>query len=477
MKLNTCFHKAIIWKSPMPVNSYLMARLTVYPMDIASIIFINELFATSVRLFECLTFFTGLDIAFKDLFVVMYLLVIFTNVLMLDHNQPCCLIEFLPDFKARIPGNSSIRHTQMEAGMSDKVKRPLRFLFLSGLLMNLFVSALWGQDKPKGPPPAIVSVAPVKTGNVAPQAEFIGTVFYQEVSDVASELSGLVEEVLFEEGQRIKKSQVLIRLGSDILNKRLLATSASYEQILSELEIARIEFKRSEKLFKTRAISEQSYDENRFRVKGIVKRAESLKAEVERIEIELQKKIIRAPFDGIVIKRQVDRGEWLAEGATVAILAKDDVVDIVSDVSEEFVPFIQVGMPVKATINGNEISGSVIAVVPRGDVATRTFPVKVRTPNTMALIEGMSARVVLPVGTTRITLVVPRDAVITVFGQTVVYAVKDSKAQMIRVNVIGYQDLVAGVESERLAEGMQVVVKGNERLRDGQMVSIVGQKE
>lgn len=361
--------------------------------------------------------------------------------------------------------------------MSGKLKRPLCFLFLSGLLMNLFVSALWGQDKPKGPPPAIVSVAPVKTGNVAPRAEFIGTVFYQEVSDVASELSGLVEEVLFEEGQRIKKSQVLIRLGSDILNKRLVATSASYEQILSELEIARIEFKRSEKLFKTRAISEQSYDENRFRVKGIVKRAESLKAEVERIEIELQKKIIRAPFDGIVIKRQVDRGEWLAEGATVAILAKDDVVDIVSDVSEEFVPFIQVGMPVKATINGNEISGSVIAVVPRGDVATRTFPVKVRTPNTMALIEGMSARVVLPVGTTRITLVVPRDAVITVFGQTVVYAVKDSKAQMIRVNVIGYQDLVAGVESERLAEGMQVVVKGNERLRDGQMVSIVGQKE
>ena len=359
--------------------------------------------------------------------------------------------------------------------MSGRLIRSIRFLFLVGLVMGLFFSPLWGQEKPKGPPPANVSVSAVKTGMVAPQTEFIGTVFYQEVSDVASELSGLVEEVRFEEGQRIKKSQVLIKLGSDILNKRLLATSASYEQVLSELEIARIEFKRREKLFKTKAISEQSYDENRFRVKGIEKRASSLKAEVERIEIELQKKIIRAPFDGIVIKRQVDRGEWLAEGATVAILAKDDVVDIVADVSEEFVPFIQVGMPVKATINGNEISGSVVALVPRGDVATRTFPVKVRTPNTLALIEGMSARVVLPVGTARKTLVVPRDAVIAVFGQTVVYAVQDSKAQMIRVNVIGYQDLVAGVESERLAEGMQVVVKGNERLRDGQMVSIVGQ--
>ena len=359
--------------------------------------------------------------------------------------------------------------------MSARLIQSIRFLFLVGLVMGFFYSSLWGQEKPKGPPPANVSVSEVKTGMVAPQAEFIGTVFYQEVSDVASELSGLVEEVRFEEGQRIKKSQILIKLGSDILNKRLLATSASYEQVLSELEIARIEFKRREKLFKTKAISEQSYDENRFRVKGIEKRASSLKAEVERIEIELQKKIIRAPFDGVVIKRQVDRGEWLAEGATVAILAKDDVIDIVADVSEEFVPFIQVGMPVKATINGNEISGSVIAVVPRGDVATRTFPVKIRTPNTLALIEGMSARAVLPVGTARKSLVVPRDAVIAVFGQTVVYAVKDSKAQMIRVNVIGYQDLVAGVESERLAEGMQVVVKGNERIRDGQMVNLIGQ--
>jgi multidrug efflux pump subunit AcrA (membrane-fusion protein) len=154
-------------------------------------------------------------------------------------------------------------------------------------------------------------------------------------------------------------------------------------------------------------------------------------------------------------------------------LAKDDMVDIVADVSEEFIPFIQVGMAVKAEINDNEISGSVIAVIPRGDVATRTFPVKIRAPNTLALIEGMSARVVLPVGKPRKALVVSRDAVIAVSGQTVVYTVNDSKANMIPVNVIGYQGLIAGIEGQGLAEGMRVVVKGNERLQTGQMVSII----
>ena len=353
------------------------------------------------------------------------------------------------------------------------------FLMVASFVLVLITpfAPLWSQEKPKGPPPANVAVSVIKSGEVAPQTEFIGTVFYEEVSDVASELSGLVEVVRFEEGQRVKKGQVLIQLGSDLLKKRLRATTATYEQALSDLEIARIELKRRDKLFKTKAISEQSYDENRFRVKGIGKRVSSLKAEVERIEIELQKKNIRAPYEGIVIKREVDRGEWLAEGATVAILAKDDVVDVVADVSEKFIPYLQIGMPVKGTANGHEISGSVIAVVPRGDIATRTFPVKIRTPNTLALIEGMSARVVLPTGKPQETLVVPRDAVISVFGQTVVYTVKDSKAKMIPVNVIGYQDLIAGVKGQGLAAGMQVVVKGNERLRAGQSVSIIGQKE
>ena len=134
-------------------------------------------------------------------------------------------------------------------------------------------------------------------------------------------------------------------------------------------------------------------------------------------------------------------------------------------------------MSVKALINGDEITGSVIAVVPRGDVATRTFPVKIRTPNTLALIEGMSARVMLPVGKPRQTLVVSRDAVITPFGQTVVYTVNDAKARMIPVDVIGYQGLTVGVQSPDLAEGMQVVVKGHERLRNGQDVSLLGQKK
>jgi RND family efflux transporter MFP subunit len=312
----------------------------------------------------------------------------------------------------------------------------------------------------------------VKNGMVAPQAEFIGTVYFQEVSDVASELSGLAEAVRFEEGQRVKKGQILVQLGSEILRKNHQSTLSTYEQVLSELEIARIDLIRKAKLFKRKSIAEQTYDEERFQVIGLEKRAAALKAQVERIEIELEKKIIRAPYESVVIERRVDRGEWIAEGASVAVLAKDDVVDIVVDVPERFIPYVRRGMTIRAAINGHGVDGKVIAIVPRGDVATRTFPVKIRTPNKFSLIEGMSARVILPTGRRRQTYIVPRDAVLPKFGQNIVFTVNQAKAGMLPVNIIGYDGLNAGIEAHGLEAGMFVVVDGNERLRDGQMVSV-----
>jgi RND family efflux transporter MFP subunit len=247
---------------------------------------------------------------------------------------------------------------------------------------------------------------------------------------------------------------------------------ATHEQVLADLQEATIDFHRKETLFKNQSISEQVYDENRFKVKRLEKRTESLQAEVERLELQLKKSLIRAPFDGLVVKRHVDRGEWLSEGDPVAIIAKDDVVDIIVNLPERLIREVPVGVTVDVTVGDKELRGKIITVVPKGDIATRTFPVKIRMPNTQALIEGMTARVRLPTGKAEKSLIVPRDAVIPVFGRTAVFAVIDSKAHMIPVDIIGYAGLAVGVAAQDLKDGMQVIVKGNERLRDGQMVSV-----
>jgi len=354
------------------------------------------------------------------------------------------------------------------------IRKSIHFvILLAGLwfLMAYPPPPLSAQQKPKARPPAAVSVAEVKTGMVAPQSEFIATIFYQEISETASEISGLASDVRFEEGLRVKKGQILVTLGSEILRKRFQAAKLTYEQVLSELEIARIDLKRREKLYEKKSISEQTYDENRYRVIGSEKRAASLNAQVERLAIELEKKVIRAPFDGVVIERYVDRGEWISEGETVAVIGKDDVIDIVAQLPEQIIQYIKIGMQVKAAANGNDFSGTVIAIVPKGDVSTRTFPVKIRTPNKFSLIEGMSAKVTMPQGESKKTLIVPRDAVISKFGRTVVFLAQDAKATMLPVRVIGFESLDAGVASPGLKEGMLVVVEGNERLRNGQAVA------
>ena len=329
------------------------------------------------------------------------------------------------------------------------------------------------QDKlPPGMPPARVVVSGVFSGFIAPENEYIGTVYYQEVSDVAAEVSGLSEEVRFEEGQRVKKGDVLVVISSDLLDKTIRSAKANYEQVLSDLEKERKNLERAELLFREQLLSEQAYDEQRFNVAGLEKRVLSLKSEAERLEVELSKKTVRSPFDGIVIKRHIETGEWLSPGTAVASIGKDDFADVIAEVPEHVIAYIKKGMDARVITGGSEMTGKVFSIVPKGDVSTRTIPVKVRIRNVSGLIEGMQARLILPAGNKEKAMIVPRDAVITVSGKTVLFAVVDAKAKMIPVKVAGYTGMNAGVHGEGLRAGMKVVIKGNERLRDGQQVSI-----
>src|SRR3990170_349596 len=326
---------------------------------------------------------------------------------------------------------------------------------LAALILFLFPASSDAREKgPIGIPPAKVVVAAVSSGMVVPQSGFVGTVYYQEVSDIASEVEGLIETAAFEEGKEVKKGEPLVRLNADLLQKSIQATRASYEKVIVDLEKARL-------------------DDQKFKVRGQEKMAESLKAEKERLEAGLVRKVIRAPFSGIVLQKKADTGEWLSPGSPVATIARSNVVDIIVNVPEEVLRFILPGQSVQIESGGREISGEFFTVIPKGDIATRTFPVKIRVQNNGSLMEGMDARVTLPIGKKRKSLLVPRDAVITLPGSTIVFAVTESKAKMIPVQVTGYDGKMAWIDSDLLGDGMDVVVKGNERLRDGQPVEIL----
>ena len=348
----------------------------------------------------------------------------------------------------------------------------IAFVLLTAICVSPALLTATNSEKEQAPSANVV-VSRVTTGTIQAEQEFIGTVYYREVSDVSTEVSGRVELITFEEGQRTRDGETLIKLDSELLEKKLQAQEALYEEILVDLERERNDLERMENLFKKRIVAEKEYEDQMYQVKGLEKKSVAFQAEVKRLEIELKKTTIKAPFRGVIIKKHIARGEWISPGKTVATIARDDSIDIVVEVPEYAVKYLAPGMTAQVAVAGMKKSGKITAVIPKGDVATRTFPVKIRISKLSSIFEGMEARVRLPVGKEITSLLVPRDAVINMIGKTVVFTVVDQKARIIPTQVVGYKGMKVGINAKNISKGMKVVVKGNERLRDGQPVKIV----
>jgi len=338
-------------------------------------------------------------------------------------------------------------------------------------VVALFAAAPGYAQKPGERPPSPVGTATVTSGDMAPQSEFIGTVFFTEISDVASEVTGKVIDIKVVDGQAIKKDDVMVVLSSSMLDQSVRRARALARKAKADFESAKLEHDRIATLFKGHAVAEGEFDSKRLTADALEFEYQATRASLAELLEEVNRKTIRAPYDGVVIEVKVDRGEWMSVGSTVVETARNDSYEVVVNAPKEAFGVVKPGLEVSVKTSGVEMPGVIFAVIPKGDVATRTYPVKIRVENNGSLAEGMEARVILPRGLGGTTMIVPRDAVISMRGQQVVWAVIDGKAAPIPVYVVGYRGLMAGVKSEELKEGMEIVVKGNERLQPGQAVA------
>ena len=327
------------------------------------------------------------------------------------------------------------------------------------------------ENKP-AKPPSLVEVAEIVKGDAEPMLEFVGTVYYSRKSNLAAEVEGVVDQVFFEEGYRVKKGDPLVSLESNILDTVINGTRADHELVFVELEQAEKELARREPLYKEGSVSESSYDEHYFKSKMLKNRALSIKASLDRLLLEKKKKKIRAPFDSIVVQKNAEIGEWIKEGGMVAVVADDSEVDVIVDVPADMLQYLDPGRELEITAGDLKLKSKFLSFVPKGDVATRTFSVKTRLKNPGGLVEGMEARALLPTSNRKESLLVPRDGLVVKFGKNVVFVVDEGKAKMVQVAVQGYSGLQVGIAGPGLEEGQQIVVKGNERLFGGEQLVI-----
>ncbi|MBX3506001.1 MAG: efflux RND transporter periplasmic adaptor subunit [Parvibaculum sp.] len=353
---------------------------------------------------------------------------------------------------------------------SLKSRSPRQIAILAGIvflafIVILFAYRLYGRFAPQngfGWPTPVVEVVEAERQQVETRVSALGTLQADQAITLTPEITGIVTSIDFEDGQRIEKDGVVIRLDDRDLNARLAQAEA-------RLVLTRANYQRADRLLNQGSGTARARDEalNDFK---------SAEAEVAATKTALDKATITAPFSGIIGLRQVSIGQFVTAGQPIATLADVDNLRIDFQVSEVFLTQIRPGQDATVTFDalpGESYRGTVSAVDPVISMDGRSLSVRALIRNEEdKLRPGLFGRVEI-VTATRQSILLPESAiVVSPEGGNAVFEVVDGAAKITPVRIgerrPGEVEILEGVE-----DGDVVIVAGQLRVQDGGQVEIV----
>ena len=301
-----------------------------------------------------------------------------------------------------------------------------------------------------------VEVATVLARDVEQQVLFTGNVEAEAVNNIAPQSPRRINEIRFDVGDHVKKGELLVSLENSAL-----------VQAKAQMENAKIEYERTEELYKIGGASKSEYDARRLQY-------EVGKATYENL---LENTTLTAPISGIVTARNYDKGD-MTGGLPVLVIEQIRPVKIMINVSESLFAKVRKGMKVYIALEayGDEkFEGTISRIYPTINNATRTFQAEVTIPNNDERVRpGMFARVTLPYEKNN-RVVAPDRAVNKLMGSGDRYVyvleadgpVRYSKVTLGR-RLDSEWEILSGLQS-----GETVVVKGQTALTNGCKVNVM----
>ena len=314
--------------------------------------------------------------------------------------------------------------------------------------------------------PQTVSATKAETSDWQPKIDAVGTLRAVRGAELSLEVPGVVETITFQSGDEVKAGQVLLTLRKEDEEARLQSLEAT-------ASLAQITYDRDLKQLKAQAISQAIVDNDEANLRNA-------RAQVAVQKAILDKKTLRAPFDGKLGLRQVDLGQFLAAGTMIATLQSLNPIYVDFLLPQQAVAQIAVGDRVRAKIDafpGHTFEGKITAINPKIETGSRNVQVRATLPNAdQKLMPGMFAAVELDTGAAQRLVTLPQTAVSYNPYGSLVYVVDDkgkgaeAKSELVARQVFVTTGATRGDQVAILkgvSEGDTVVTSGQIKLRNG----------
>ncbi len=311
-----------------------------------------------------------------------------------------------------------------------------------------------------------------------------GYVVARRKAAVASKGTGTLVFLGVDEGDKVKKGQLIARLeDNDVVAARGRARE-NLHMAEADLHDAKQSLERMRVLLKKEVVAQSEYDAAEARYRRVVATIDSARFGVKEAEVAVDNTRIVAPFDGTVLKKNADVGEIVAplagaasSKAAVVTIADMSSLEVDADVSEANITRISPEQACEITLDAypqQRYPGYVTKIVPTADRAKATVLVKIKfrdydqkvLPEMSAKISFLAAGASNGAAESKALLTVPAAAVATRNGRTVVYQIRDERAVEVPVTtgqkLTGLLEITAG-----LKDGDKIVSKLDERFQDG----------
>jgi len=343
-----------------------------------------------------------------------------------------------------------------------------------------------GPGGPGGPPgrggyASTVAIATAKTADMPVWLDSLGTVTPTATVTVTPQVGGVITQVLFDEGQMVRKGALLATIDARAYDAALMQARGTLKRDQAQLEAAKQLLSRYRALLKQDSIAGQDVDTQAALVQQLEGTVQSDRASVATAELDVTYTRITAPVAGRIGLRSVDAGNLVSSGTSLAVITSVAPIDVAFTVPQDQVQAL-LARAATGTLEAQALDRTRSRVLGTGsfrtldnlvDTDTGTVKAKARFANAdNALFPNQFVNVRLALDTLKGVVTVPVEAVRNGSDGDYVYVMGSDKTVQRRAIKAGLSTITDVVITDGLQAGEQVVTQGADRLRDGAKVQL-----